>query len=37
MDVLSANNDELDGYKVSTIISLFQSELKLSDGRVVLL
>lgn len=37
VDVLSANNDDLDGYKVSTIISLFQAELKLSDGRVVLL
>lgn len=37
VDVLSANNDDLDGCKVSTIISFFQAELKLSDGKVAML
>lgn len=37
VDVLSANNDDLDGCKVSTIISFFQAELKLSDGKVSML
>lgn len=37
VDVLSANNDDLDGCKVSTIISFFQTELKLSDGKVAML
>ena len=37
VDVLSANNDDLDGCKVSTIISFFQAELKLSDCKVAIL
>lgn len=37
VDVLSANNDDPDGCEVSTTISFFPAELKLSDGKVVMI
>lgn len=37
VDVLSANNDDPDGCEVSTTISFFPDELKLSDGKVVMI